>query len=153
MALIAWFWLPDEPASAWFLSKDERQFAKMRIIKDNIDSVTLDADDDGVAHSRLSKRDVSDALMDWKTWYVLVFNVCASVPNQTFSVFLPLVVQGLGYSSIQANLVSMQEMVFRSNMLIQWLQMSVPPYVCGAVGLYLFALSSDHRCVASHPYT
>ena len=23
--------------------------------------------------------------------------------------------------------------------------MSVPPYVCGAVGLYLFALSSDHR--------
>ncbi|OAK94139.1 major facilitator superfamily transporter [Phaeosphaeriaceae sp. SRC1lsM3a] len=127
MALIAWFWLPDEPASAWFLSKDERQFAKMRIIKDNIDSVTLDADDDGVAHSRLSKRDVSDALMDWKTWYVLVFNVCASVPNQTFSVFLPLVVQGLGYSSIQANL------------------MSVPPYVCGAVGLYLFALSSDHR--------
>jgi hypothetical protein len=23
--------------------------------------------------------------------------------------------------------------------------MSVPPFVCGAVGLYLFALSSDHR--------
>lgn len=26
-------------------------------------------------------------------------------------------------------------------------QLSVPPYVCGAIGLYLFALSSDHRCV------
>jgi hypothetical protein len=25
------------------------------------------------------------------------------------------------------------------------MQMSVPPFVCGAVGLYLFALSSDHR--------
>lgn len=28
-------------------------------------------------------------------------------------------------------------------------KMSVPPYVCGAVGLYLFALSSDHRLVVS----
>ncbi len=41
--------------------------------------------------------------------------------------FLPLVVKGLGYSSVQANLVS------------------VPPYVCGAVGLYLVALSSDRH--------
>ena len=30
--------------------------------------------------------------------------------------------------------------------------MSVPPYVCGAIGLYLFALSSDHRYPHPHPH-
>ena len=58
---------------------------------------------------------------------MLFFNILASVPGQAFSIFLPLVVRGLGYSSIEANL------------------MSVPPYVCGAVGLYIFAVSSDHH--------
>lgn len=58
---------------------------------------------------------------------MLFFNILASVPGQAFSIFLPLVVRGLGYSSIEANL------------------MSVPPYVCGAVGLYIFAASSDHH--------
>ena len=38
--------------------------------------------------------------------YVLFFNILASVPGQAFSVFLPIIVQGLGYSSIKANLVS-----------------------------------------------
>ncbi|KAH7406473.1 major facilitator superfamily transporter [Phaeosphaeria sp. MPI-PUGE-AT-0046c] len=127
MALIAWFWLPHEPASAWFLAKDERQFAAVRIIKDNFDYVAHNSNETDRSHSRLSKRDVIETMVDWNTWYVLVFNICASVPNQTFSVFLPLVVQGLDYSAIEANL------------------MSVPPYICGATGLYLFALSSDYR--------
>lgn len=106
MALVAWVWLPDDPGSAWFLDTHERQLAAMRIIKDNIDYVRHDADIDGTVHSRLTNRDVLETIVDWKTWYVLVFNICASVPNQAFSVFLPLVVQGLGYSSVQANLVS-----------------------------------------------
>lgn len=55
--------------------------------------------------SQLSRRDVEETIKDWKLWYVLFFNICASVPSQAFSVFLPLVVQGLGYSSLQANLV------------------------------------------------
>jgi hypothetical protein len=61
---------------------------------------------DGVEEDRLTRRDVVETLKDWKLWYVLVFNICASVPSQAFGVFLPLVVKGLGYSSIQANLVS-----------------------------------------------
>jgi hypothetical protein len=52
-----------------------------------------------------------EAAKDWKTWYVLVFNICASVPKQTLSVFLPLIVQGLGNSSLEANLVSIAALV------------------------------------------
>jgi hypothetical protein len=108
MAPIAWVWLPKSPETAWFLNEDERILAAARILKDNVDYVVREHGSEGVEKKNLSKRDVLEAAKDWKTWYVLVFNICASVPNQTFSVFLPLVVQGLGYSSIEANLVSVQ---------------------------------------------
>ncbi|KAH7092575.1 major facilitator superfamily transporter [Paraphoma chrysanthemicola] len=127
LAIIAWIWLPLHVSSAWFLNEEERTFAATRIINDNASWVSHEYANNGIEKDKLTKRDLTETCRDWKTWYILVFNICASVPSQAFSVFLPLVVQGLGYSSIEANL------------------MSVPPYVCGAIGLYLFALSSDRR--------
>ncbi|KAL0943055.1 allantoate transport protein [Colletotrichum truncatum] len=125
--LVAWFLLPSGPGSAWFLTPEERRFAAERMKQDSALFVEHTYGENGIENERLKKRDVVETLTDWKLWYILVFNICASVPGQAFSVFLPLVVQGLGYSSIHANL------------------MSVPPYVCGALGLYLFALSSDYH--------
>jgi hypothetical protein len=146
MALVVWIWLPNGPGDAWFLTEEERMLATSRIIKDNGDYIMHDYGSNGIETDPLTRRDVHETIKDWKTWYVLVFNICASMPNQTFSVFLPLVVQGLGCSSIEANLVNStclnKPMIW---ILILYIQMSVPPYVCGAIGLYLFALSSDHR--------
>ena len=115
------------PGSAWFLKTNERSYATQRVQIDIACYVKHEYGKDGLEkwNERLSKRDLIETGKDWKLWYVLVFNICASVPSQAFSVFLPLVVKGLGYTSIEANL------------------MSVLPYVCGAVGLYLFAFSSD----------
>jgi hypothetical protein len=107
MAVVAWFWLPDSPGTAWFLDEEERLLAVARIAKDHA-GYTPPHGRNGFEDIRLTNRDITETAKDWKTWYVLVFNICASVPNQTFSVFLPLVVQGLGYSSIEANLVSIR---------------------------------------------
>lgn len=109
IAIVAWFWLPKGPGSAWFLNAEERKFAAQRIINDNAAFIAHEYGADGVEKDRLTKRDMVETGKDWKLWYVLIFNICASVPNQAFSVFLPLVVQGLGYSSIQANLVCLSE--------------------------------------------
>lgn len=125
-AAVAWLWLPNGPGSAWFLSPDERALAVERMQQDTAAYVEHEYGEDGIEKNRLSKRDFIETLKDWKLWTVLVLNICASVPSSAFSVFLPLVVQGLGYESILANL------------------MTVPPFVCGALGLYAFALSSDH---------
>lgn len=105
VALIAWIWLPRGPGSAWFLNADEQLFAAQRIQKDNISYVSHEYGADGVERDRLTKRDVVETAKDWKLFFLLVCNICASVPSQAFSVFMPMVVQGLGYSSIQANLV------------------------------------------------
>ncbi|KAF4974315.1 hypothetical protein FZEAL_8765 [Fusarium zealandicum] len=125
-ATIAWAWLPSGPGTAWFLRPDERVLAVERMQQDNAAFVEHEYGEDGVEKNRLTKRDFIETLKDWKLWSVLILNICASVPSGAFSVFLPLVVQGLGYESILANL------------------MTVPPCVCGALGLYAFALSSDH---------
>jgi hypothetical protein len=122
MAVIAWFWLPTGPESAWFLNGQERLFAVARILRDHDDYTPHDYNSNDVKQAQITQRDVLEAAKDWKTWYVLVFNICASVPNQTFSVFLPLVVEGLGYSSIEANLVS-------TTRLIQPLALLIKPWI------------------------
>ncbi|KAI5459370.1 major facilitator superfamily domain-containing protein [Mariannaea sp. PMI_226] len=127
VAIIAWIWLPNGPGTAWFLEPEERLLAVERVKQDSAAYVEHKYGADGMETDRLSKRDFIETLKDWKLWTVLVLNILASVPSSAFSVFLPLVVEGLGYKSIRANL------------------MSVPPFVCGAVGLYIFAWSSDRH--------
>jgi hypothetical protein len=126
MSIISYLLLPISPATAWFLTKEERVFAAERMRLDSAMYVQHRIAATGVEEDRLTRRDIVETAKDWKLWFVLIFNICASVPSQAFSVFLPLVVEGLGYTNLHANL------------------MSVPPYVCGAVGLYIFAFSSDH---------
>ena len=82
-ALLALLWLPAGPSTAKFLSKQERLFAARRM---QIDSALSE-------DSKITKRDIIETLKDWKLWYVLIFNILASVPPQAFGVFLPLVVK------------------------------------------------------------
>jgi hypothetical protein len=95
------------PGSAWFLTKEERSYATTRIKIDVARYVQHTYGEDGLEKSneRLTKRDLIETGKDWKLWFVLFFNICASIPGQAFSVFLPLVVKGLGFTSITANLV------------------------------------------------
>jgi hypothetical protein len=108
VAMVAWLWLPVGPGSAWFLTESEKEFAAERIRIDSERYFVKAYGPDGIQEvsQRLSKRDVTETVKDWKLWTILVCNICASVPSQAFSVFLPLVVNAMGYSSIQANLVS-----------------------------------------------
>ncbi|TKA59819.1 hypothetical protein B0A49_12720 [Cryomyces minteri] len=118
VSLVTPFWLPKGPGSAWFLDETERAFANRRMELDsaaNVDSTY-----------KLSRRDIWEAIKDWKLWCVLPFNILASIAPQGFTIFFPLVVKGLGYSGATANL------------------MTVPPYVLGTIVLLLFAYSSDH---------
>lgn len=120
-AVVAWLWLPKGPGSAWFLSPDERALAVQRMQQDTAAFVEHEYGEDGIEKNRLSKRDFVETLKDWKLWTVLVLNICASVPSSAFSVFLPLVVQGLGYESILANLVFQPPFLFLRSIVLTFL--------------------------------
>jgi len=96
LAVIAWVWLPAGPESAWFLSEQQRDWVVERV---------QPGESAGKRPPGITWRDAVETARDWKLWFVLIFNICASVPATAFSVFLPLVVQGMGYSSVEANLV------------------------------------------------
>lgn len=116
-ALVAFIYLPKGPSTAWFLTTEQRAFAKYRM---EIDSALNES-------RGLTRRDLIEVAKDWKLWAILPFNILASCPSAAFSVFLPLIITGMGFSGLEANLLS------------------VIPYLAGAVGLLLFAYSSDHR--------
>lgn len=101
VSFIGWLWLPAGPGTAWFLNRDERVCATERIRIENEAFVNTTT-----CNERLTRKDLVETVKDWKLWYVLIFNVCASIPATALSVFLPLVVEGMGFSSIEANLVS-----------------------------------------------
>lgn len=86
---------------------DERTYASERIQLDSADYVEHQYRKDGIERDRLTKRDFVETAKDWKLWLVLPLNIFASVPSGAFSVFMPLVIQGLGYESILANLVGL----------------------------------------------
>jgi hypothetical protein len=163
LAVVGFFWLPHNAKTAWFLSPDEREWAEKRIILDhekpslsvhqswedaevgddapNTQSEEteglLNQHSDGpselhrgksVTDARgLSTEDILEAVMDWKLWYLLGCNILSSIPVTAFSVFLPLVLKPLTSSPAQANLLT------------------APPFLFGAMVLYVFSHWSDKK--------
>ncbi|PWN53886.1 MFS general substrate transporter [Violaceomyces palustris] len=123
-AILAYFWLPQHPNTAFFLNQEERMWAVERISRDS-------GGKDGFSQT-LTKKDLVEAARDWKFWLLLPCNIAASTPSQAFSVFLPIIVEDLGHTSYHANL------------------MSVPIYAIGAIGLYAIAWDSDRKQERGH---
>ncbi|KAM0790505.1 hypothetical protein ACM66B_003378 [Microbotryomycetes sp. NB124-2] len=119
LAIFAFFWLPKDMTTAWFLNEQERSWQRERMLRDSGGRDNTSKD--------LTRSDLVEAAKDWKFWTVLPCNIAASLPNQAFSVFLPLITQGLGYKSYRANLFA------------------VPIYSIGAIGLFIITWLSDRR--------
>lgn len=159
-AIVGYFWLPHSVETAWFLSPAEREYASSRIILDRETEAKLDqtsSEDLGeeaehdeesrgllnpsqsvatctgreVTNERgLSPHDIVSAFLSPKIWHILACNILSAVPVYAFQVFLPLVLAPLTESPSPA-LVNL---------------LTAPPYICGAITLYLFASYSDkHR--------
>jgi MFS family permease len=84
IALATPFWLAKSPGTAWYLKPSQQTFAENRMIIDSINNK------DGTY--KLTRRDIIEAIKDWKLWFVLPFNILSSVPPQGFTIFFPIVV-------------------------------------------------------------
>ena len=94
----------DWPATARFLNAEDRIRLRRRLAADNQSSTAEEYD----------KRHIIAALKDWKCWaYAFIYMGCLC-PLYAFSLFLPTILAGMGYSGTHAQLLS------------------VPPYACAA---------------------
>ncbi|KAF2171851.1 hypothetical protein M409DRAFT_63405 [Zasmidium cellare ATCC 36951] len=121
LAVAAFWYTADWPSKAKFLSEDERAAVNHRL-KD---------DSDATQHEGFTWANVLEAIKDPKVWlYNLVFHTL-SLPLYTLSLFLPSIIKALGYSSWEAQLLS------------------VPPYALATILTVGYAIVSERVGIRS----
>jgi len=115
-AILVWFFLPDYPEEWRSLDGRQREIALARLRVEGSKS----------SHRSMTKKDAVTTLKDWRLYghYLIYFGV--RVPFSSLSLFAPSVVQGLGYTDLRAQL------------------MTVPPYAVAYVTQILVSWSADH---------
>jgi hypothetical protein len=116
--------LPSDVEKAGFFTDDERKLAIARLLADR--PMAVDANGDTVILAEpFSLWRVGQAVFSIKTWLsaLAYFTILSAL--YSFGLFIPSVIQGLGYSAIQAQLYS------------------VPPYVVAAFLTVCAAYASD----------
>ncbi|PSN63696.1 MFS transporter [Corynespora cassiicola Philippines] len=114
-AFLLWFYLPDYPALAKWLSASDKKFAVDRLL----------ARGGGYIQTHASRREIRDTCLSPRMLLHYLAYVADVVPQGSFTFFTPTIVTGLGYSSIQAQLLT------------------VPPWVVGFVVAISLSWSAD----------
>ncbi|QMW36816.1 hypothetical protein G4B11_000052 [Aspergillus flavus] len=102
-SVVLWFYLPDSPSNAHFLSSSEREFASLRPKKFQRTTQTRKWDRDQFIES----------FMDPKTWWLLIFSFVICVPNGGTTSFQSLLIAGFGYDKYQTILMGLPASAFQ----------------------------------------
>ncbi|KAJ8660813.1 hypothetical protein O0I10_003456 [Lichtheimia ornata] len=115
LAITSYFVLADGPATASFLSSREREIAVKR----------LEVDAGPATDTKFSWKECWDGIVDWKINYFALMNLGGLIPMFSISMFMPQIVKDMGFSSINAQ------------------AMTVPPYAVAFVICIIVALNAD----------
>ncbi|EMD63378.1 hypothetical protein GGP41_005951 [Bipolaris sorokiniana] len=97
VSIFVWFFMPDSPMEAKFLTEHEKLVAVERLRMNQM----------GVA-SRVWKWDhVFEAFLDIKTWLWFSMLTAISIPSGGISAFGPLIIQGFGFGKFETILFNM----------------------------------------------
>ncbi|KAF4264832.1 hypothetical protein KXX33_008024 [Aspergillus fumigatus] len=115
-AVLVWFFLPDYPESARWLTREEKDLAAQRLRTEG---------SKGEAKA-MTWEDAKAVLTDWRLYahYAIYFGI--SAPFSSLSLFTPAITSGLGYTNLRAQL------------------MTVPPWAVAYVVTTAAAWSADH---------
>ncbi|KAI0804655.1 MFS transporter [Irpex lacteus] len=115
-AVLVWFFYPDFPETANWLSERERDLAINRI--KGVSSL---------GHEKITWEQAKETLLDWRLYLHYLVYISISVPFSSISLFAPTIVAGLGYEGLRAQLFT------------------VPPYAIAFVITVLVSWQSDKR--------
>ncbi|EXJ77837.1 hypothetical protein A1O3_08996 [Capronia epimyces CBS 606.96] len=116
------FVLPDSPEGASWLTPEEKRFIRYRLERDS-----------GTAEGRVETLDhfqtkyLVAAIMDWKLWFTVFIYWGNTIPVYAFSITAPTIIKDLGYTSAQAQLLT------------------IPVYFAGLVSTIGFSWAADKR--------
>lgn len=88
--------IPDSPATAWFLSEEEKLMVVERIRSNN----------QGFGNKHFKVHQLKEALLDINTWLYFLFGIASDIPNGSLTNFGAILLQGdFGYSPEMALLM------------------------------------------------
>ena len=93
-SIFAFWYLPRSAAEASFLNEDEKALAYHRILVDS----------SSVVNEEFNLRESLKIFRRPTTYGFLAIEICLGVPLQGVSLFLPQIVQALGYDTVKTNL-------------------------------------------------
>ncbi|KAL1918588.1 uncharacterized protein VTP21DRAFT_2610 [Calcarisporiella thermophila] len=144
LAFASYFVLADFPETAKFLTPAQRELAQRRLRNDTVATA-----------SHFSWNHVFAAARDIKVYFYMVIYIGILVPLYSFSLFIPSIVNGLGFTSLQAQLLSSPPYAVGciATALVGYLsdrtgKRSVYLLICSAVGVLAFILLATLRSVA-----
>lgn len=110
-----WFGLPSDPSNAYFLNAEEKRMMKVRAAQRA----------QYMGSEEFSWSEILIELKDPKLYLSGAIQFCQDILLYGFSTFLPSIIQGLGYNSLQTQ------------------YMTIPVYICGGLSFLLAASFSD----------
>ena len=114
LGVVVFFILPDRPASATWLSDEQKTWLESR----------LDVERKAVAAA--GQLSIWKAMFDWRVLLLCFIYMMTTAANYGLTFFMPQVLKGLGQSNLMTGL------------------MASVPYLLGMIGLVVFGWSSDH---------
>jgi MFS family permease len=116
VAVWAWLWLPDAPNTARWLNARERKIASLRMRGEaaaNTASEKPSAVSNLPRHKRKFKwHEVIDTLKDPKSYLTAGMFFCCNVAFSSMPVFLPTIVNAMGFSRLQSQALSAPPFLF-----------------------------------------
>ncbi|KAG9308683.1 MFS general substrate transporter [Chiua virens] len=94
VAVLYWFFFPDSPTNAWFLTPSERATAVQRL-KEN---------QTGVENKHFKKEQMIEALLDPKTWLFALFSALDNIPNSLTNQ-RSIIISSLGFTYLDTTLL------------------------------------------------
>jgi len=93
MAAVAFFFLPDSPEKARFLTVEEKAVAKAR----GVQQVGTESRIGGI-----NFKEMLEGLMDWKGWILGLMYFSGNVAFSSLPVFLPTILKEMGFTRVKA---------------------------------------------------
>ena len=93
MAPVAFFFIPDTPQSARFLTEDEKNLAIARGIRQTGSERSI---------GRINPREVLRVFLDIRSWLTALMYFSCNVSFSSLPVFLPTIILEMGFSSVEA---------------------------------------------------
>lgn len=101
-SIILWFYLPELPIDAKFMTRRERYYLVRRVAENQT----------GIVGYSWKGYQIAEAAKDPKTWIIFFFNICTNIPNGGLSTFSAILFNNLGYSSVISALLTMPTGIF-----------------------------------------